>query len=232
MRGDAIIATGRSDYPNQVNNVLGFPYIFRGALDVRATTINDAMKIAAAEAMAELAREDVPDEVASAYAGRALRFGPDYIIPKPFDPRLISRVPKPAVARAAMDSGVARQPIIDMEAYCGGSRACGSIAPPAACTRSSTRRGCPAQARMVFAEGEEEKTIRAAALWRDQATGHPDPGRNGEHRPRDRWQNWASVRTTSRSRTPAPSTRSRYTELPVRPDAAQAAPCYRDCQRW
>ena len=106
----AIIATGRSDYPNQVNNVLGFPYIFRGALDVRASTINEAMKIAAAEALAKLAREDVPDEVHSASAGRRLTFGPEYIIPNAFDPRLISWVP-PAVARAAMDSGVARRPI-------------------------------------------------------------------------------------------------------------------------
>src|SRR5919197_101657 len=114
--GDAIIATGRSDYPNQINNVLGFPYIFRGALDVRARTINDQMKVAAAEALAALARQDVPDEVDAAYAGRRLRFGPDYIIPVPFDPRLISCVPA-AVAKAAMDSGVARRPIIDMDEY-------------------------------------------------------------------------------------------------------------------
>ncbi len=116
VRDDAIMATGRSDYPNQVNNVLGFPYIFRGALDVRATTINDAMKIACAEALAMLAREDVPDEVAAAYDGERPRFGARYIIPVPFDPRLISEIP-PAVARAAMDSGVARAPIVDMEAY-------------------------------------------------------------------------------------------------------------------
>src|SRR5207302_3298532 len=115
VRSDAIMATGRSDYPNQVNNVLGFPYIFRGALDVRATTINMEMKIAAAQALAQLAREDVPDEVAAAYGTRP-KYGPDYIIPVPFDPRLISAVP-PAVARAAMDSGVARKPIIDMDAY-------------------------------------------------------------------------------------------------------------------
>ena len=116
VRDDAIMATGRSDYPNQVNNVLGFPYIFRGALDVRARAINDEMKIAAAEALAALAREDVPDEVAAAYHGDRLRFGPDYIIPMPFDPRLISAIP-PAVAKAAMDSGVAHRPIADMEAY-------------------------------------------------------------------------------------------------------------------
>ena len=112
----AIIATGRSDYPNQVNNVLGFPYIFRGALDVRASTINDAMKIAAAEALAKLAREDVPDEVHSASTGRRLAFGPEYIIPNAFDPRLIARIP-PAVAKAAIDSGVARRPIEDLRRY-------------------------------------------------------------------------------------------------------------------
>src|SRR5271170_4337725 len=116
VRSDAIVATGRSDYPNQVNNVLGFPYIFRGALDVRASTINDEMKIAAAQALAKLAREDVPDEVAAAYAGQRLRFGSDYIIPTPFDPRLIVAVPA-AVAEAAMASGVARRPIPDLEAY-------------------------------------------------------------------------------------------------------------------
>src|SRR5579862_4300603 len=115
-RNDVIVATGRSDYPNQVNNVLGFPYIFRGALDVRATTINEEMKIAAAQAIAALAREDVPDEVHSASSGRRLTFGPEYIIPNAFDPRLISRVP-PAVARAAMDSGVARRPMVDLRRY-------------------------------------------------------------------------------------------------------------------
>ena len=115
-RSDAIIATGRSDYPNQVNNVLGFPYIFRGALDVRATTINLEMKIAAAKAIADLAKEDVPDEVANAYPGKRPQYGPDYIIPSPFDPRLISKVP-PAVAKAAMDTGVARKAIVDMDRY-------------------------------------------------------------------------------------------------------------------
>ena len=115
VRDDAIMATGRSDYPNQVNNILGFPFIFRGALDVRASTINMEMKIAAARALAELAREDVPDEVAALYGARP-KFGPDYIIPVPFDPRLISTVP-PAVAKAAMDTGVARKPIVDMDAY-------------------------------------------------------------------------------------------------------------------
>ncbi len=115
VREDAIVATGRSDYPNQVNNVLGFPYLFRGALDIHARAINDEMKIACAQALAALAREDVPDEVAMAY-GRKLTFGRDYIIPTPFDPRLIHRIP-PAVARAGMDTGAARRPIIDMDAY-------------------------------------------------------------------------------------------------------------------
>ena len=116
VRPEAIVATGRSDYPNQINNVLGFPYIFRGALDVRASTINDNMKIAAAEALAALAREDVPDEVAAAYSGQRLKYGPDYLIPTPFDPRLIWAVPS-AVAKAAMESGVARKPILDMAGY-------------------------------------------------------------------------------------------------------------------
>src|SRR6202522_3816570 len=116
VRPDAIVATGRSDYPNQVNNVLGFPYIFRGALDVRARTINEPMKIAAAEALAALAREDVPDEVAAAYRGARPVYGADYIIPSPFDPRLISRV-SAAVAEAAMKSGVARKMIDDLDAY-------------------------------------------------------------------------------------------------------------------
>src|SRR5579883_2564054 len=115
VRSDAIICTGRSDYPNQINNVLGFPYIFRGALDVRATTINMEMKIAAAHALADLAREDVPDEVAAAYGARP-KYGPDYIIPVPFDPRLISYVP-PAFVKAATNTGVARKPIVDMDGY-------------------------------------------------------------------------------------------------------------------
>ena len=112
VREDAIVATGRSDYPNQVNNVLGFPYLFRGALDIHARAINDEMKIACAEALADLARQDVPDEVAMAY-GRKLQFGRDYIIPTPFDPRLIHVIP-PAVAKAGMDTGVARRPIIEI----------------------------------------------------------------------------------------------------------------------
>src|SRR5690242_20336758 len=166
----AIIATGRSDYPNQVNNVLGFPYIFRGALDVRASTINEAMKIAAAEALAELARQDVPDEVDAAYSGRRLRFGPEYIIPVPFDPRLISHVP-PAVARAAMDSGVARRPIIDMESYVHSLK--GRLDPSAGSLHLIFDRVQHHPKRVVFAEGEEEKVIRAAIAFRAAGYGTP-----------------------------------------------------------
>ncbi|HVH74955.1 MAG TPA: NADP-dependent malic enzyme [Stellaceae bacterium] len=170
VRADAIIATGRSDYPNQVNNVLGFPYIFRGALDVRASTINDAMKIAAAEALAGLAREDVPDEVAAAYSGERLLYGPEYIIPAPFDPRLIWAVPS-AVAKAAMDSGVARRPIPDMEAYKRALRA--RLDPTAAGLEQIFERVRAAPRRVVFAEGEEEKTIRAALLFAESGFGTP-----------------------------------------------------------
>ncbi|MGH7037874.1 MAG: NADP-dependent malic enzyme [Stellaceae bacterium] len=170
VRPDAIIATGRSDYPNQVNNVLGFPYIFRGALDVHASTINDAMKIAAAEALASLAREDVPDEVAAAYSGERLTYGSDYIIPAPFDPRLIWAVPA-AVARAAMDSGVARKPILDMGAYQRSLR--GRLDPTAAGLELIFERVRAYPKRVVFAEGEEEKTIRAALLYAGSGYGTP-----------------------------------------------------------
>src|SRR3954471_16175683 len=170
VRSDAIIATGRSDYPNQVNNVLGFPYIFRGALDVRASTINDAMKIAAAEALAGLAREDVPDEVAAAYSGERLLYGPDYIIPAPFDPRLIWAVPS-AVAKSAMDSGVARKPILDMSAYKRSLRA--RLDPTAAGLELIFERVRAAPKRVVFAEGEEEKTIRAALQFAESGYGTP-----------------------------------------------------------
>ncbi len=170
VRSDAIIATGRSDYPNQVNNILGFPYIFRGALDVRASQINDAMKIAAAEALARLAREDVPDEVAAAYAGERLHYGPDYIIPAPFDPRLIWAVPA-AVARAAMDSGVARKPILDMPAYERTLRA--RLDPTAAGLDLIFEQVRAHPKRVVFAEGEEEKTIRAALLFAGSGYGTP-----------------------------------------------------------
>jgi malate dehydrogenase (oxaloacetate-decarboxylating)(NADP+) len=167
VRSDAIMATGRSDYPNQVNNVLGFPYIFRGALDVRATTINMEMKIAAAQALAALAREDVPDEVAAAYGARP-KFGPDYIIPVPFDPRLISHVP-PAVAKAAMDTGVARKPIVDMEAYRQQLRT--RRDPVAGVLSRVFDRLKRSPKRVVFAEGEEEQVIRAAAAFVEQGLG-------------------------------------------------------------
>jgi malate dehydrogenase (oxaloacetate-decarboxylating)(NADP+) len=170
VRSDAIVATGRSDYVNQVNNVLGFPYIFRGALDVRASTINDQMKIAAAHAIAELARQDVPDEVDAAYSGRRLRFGPDYIIPVPFDPRLITHVP-PAVAKAAMDSGVARKPIIDMDAYV--ASLAGRLDPAAGSLQLIFERVRHNPKRVVFAEGEEEKVIRAAIAFRAAGYGTP-----------------------------------------------------------
>ena len=166
----AIIATGRSDYPNQVNNVLGFPYIFRGALDVRASTINDAMKIAAAEALAILAREDVPDEVHSASAGRRLAFGPEYIIPNAFDPRLITRVP-PAVAKAALDSGVARRPITDLRRYARGLS--GRLDPTAGALDAIMESVRDNPKRVVFAEGEEEKSVRAAVAFRNAGYGTP-----------------------------------------------------------
>jgi malate dehydrogenase (oxaloacetate-decarboxylating)(NADP+) len=159
VRDDAIMATGRSDYPNQVNNVLGFPYIFRGALDVRARTINDEMKIAAVHALADLAREDVPDEVAAAYSGSRLQFGPGYLIPVPFDPRLISRIPV-AVARAAMDSGVARKHIADLDEYAQSLSA--RLDPIAGTLQSVYDQVRVVPKRIVFAEGEEDRMIRAA----------------------------------------------------------------------
>ncbi|WP_210497359.1 NADP-dependent malic enzyme [Microvirga antarctica] len=168
IRDDVIIATGRSDYPNQVNNVLGFPYIFRGALDVQATTINMEMKIAAAEALAALAREDVPDEVAAAYQGSRPRFGREYIIPVPFDPRLIHTIPM-AVARAAMETGVARRPIVDMRAY--KAQLSARRDPVAGTLNGIFERVRRFPKRVVFAEGEEEKVIRAAISYVNQGLG-------------------------------------------------------------
>src|ERR1700675_2429697 len=153
VRDDAIMATGRSDYPNQVNNILGFPFIFRGALDVRASTINMEMKIAAARALAALAREDAPDDVAALYGARP-KYGPDYIIPVPFDPRLISTIP-PAVAKAAMDTGVARKPIVDMDAYRAQLRT--RRDPVAGALQRVFERLRSTPKRVVFAEGEEEQ---------------------------------------------------------------------------
>ncbi len=170
VRDDAIIATGRSDYPNQVNNVLGFPYIFRGALDVRARSINEEMKVAAAQALAELAREDVPDEVAAAYHGARPSFGPDYIIPTPFDPRLISFIP-PFVAKAAMDTGVARRPITDMEGY--RHELARRQDPTASFLQGIQSAVRPMKKRIVFAEGEEPAVIRAASSFKIQGLGEP-----------------------------------------------------------
>ena len=170
VRPDCIIATGRSDYPNQVNNVLGFPYIFRGALDVRAKTINDEMKIACAEALAKLAREDVPDEVAAAYSGIRPRYGPDYIIPAPFDPRLIRDIP-PAVAKAALESGVARMPIVDEDAY--KNRLSARLDPAASVMQPIYQKAKRLMKKVVFAEGEEEKVIRAALNFRELGLGIP-----------------------------------------------------------
>lgn len=168
IRDDAIMATGRSDYPNQVNNVLGFPYIFRGALDVRATQINDAMKIAAAQALADLAREDVPDDVAAAYQGNRPRFGPQYIIPVPFDPRLISAIPV-AVAKAAMDSGVAKRALPDLAAYANELSA--RRDPMASTTQRIYERVRRNPRRIVFTEGEEEQVMRAAISFTNQGLG-------------------------------------------------------------
>jgi len=168
VRDDAIIATGRSDYPNQVNNVLGFPYIFRGALDVRARNVNEKMKLACAHALADLARQDVPEEVAAAYHGNRPKYGPDYIIPAPFDPRLISEIP-PYVAQAAMDTGEARKPIEDMEAYKK------SLArrqdPTAAILQGITTAVQDSPKRIVFAEGEEPAVIRAAQAFQHRGLG-------------------------------------------------------------
>ncbi|WP_425097776.1 NADP-dependent malic enzyme [Tropicibacter sp. S64] len=167
VRPDAIVATGRSDYPNQVNNVLGFPYLFRGALDVHARAINDEMKIACAQALAELAREDVPDEVALAY-GKTLSFGRDYIIPTPFDPRLIYRIP-PAVAKAGMATGAARRPIVDMAAYTEALK--GRMDPTASILRGINARAKAAQARMIFAEGDDPRVLRAAVMYQRSGLG-------------------------------------------------------------
>jgi malate dehydrogenase (oxaloacetate-decarboxylating)(NADP+) len=170
VRPDAIVATGRSDYPNQINNVLGFPFIFRGALDVQASTINEAMKIAAAKALAELARADVPDQVAAAFLGRQVTYGPDYIIPAPFDPRLISHVP-PAVAKAAMDTGVARRPIVDMEGYV--AQLSGRLDPVAGWLHSIFAQVRASPKRIVFAEGEQPQIARAANAFHNAGLGRP-----------------------------------------------------------
>ncbi|MES1179975.1 MAG: phosphate acyltransferase, partial [Hyphomicrobium sp.] len=170
VRADAVIATGRSDYPNQINNVLCFPFIFRGALDVHATTINDAMKIAAAEAIAALARAEVPDQVAAAFLGERPTFGPGYIIPAPFDPRLLPHV-SAAVAKAAMDSGVARNPIVDMDGYV--ARLNARLDPVQGWLQSTFDAVRNDPKRVVFAEGEEPAVIRAAHTFFQQGFGQP-----------------------------------------------------------
>jgi len=169
VRPDAIVATGRSDYPNQVNNVLGFPFIFRGALDVRATAINEEMKIAAARAIAELARQSVPEEVAAAY-GKNQQFGRDYIIPAPFDPRLMEVVSS-AVAKAAMDSGVAQAPIADFDAYRHQLKS--RLNPTTSVLTSVYAEVKSNPKRVVFAEAEEEVVLRAAIQFRDFGYGTP-----------------------------------------------------------
>jgi malate dehydrogenase (oxaloacetate-decarboxylating)(NADP+) len=170
VRSDAIVATGRSDYENQVNNVMGFPYIFRGALDVRASTINEEMKIAAAKAIAQLAREHVPNEVIKAYGGRDMKFGPRYIIPTPFDSRLIYVVPV-AVAKAAVATGVARKPITDWEAY---TRQLQARRDPTVNSMSLIFEKLERNPKkVIFAEGEQPEIIRVAAMWRDFGYGKP-----------------------------------------------------------
>ena len=170
VRKDVIFATGRSDYPNQVNNVLGFPYIFRGALDVRARTINEEMKMAAARALAKLAREDVPDEVAAAYSGRRLRYGPEYIIPVPFDPRLISAIP-PAVAQAAVDTGVAQKEMPKLSAY--KVQLSARLDPTVSMLQAIHEEVRANPRRVGFAEGEEETSIRAAIAFAQEGLGTP-----------------------------------------------------------
>ena len=170
VRPDCIIGTGRSDYPNQVNNVLCFPFIFRGALDVGATTINEEMKLATVRAIADLTHAEIPDEVASAYGAEGLRFGPEYLIPKPFDPRLIDRI-APAVAQAAMESGVATRPITDIEAYRARLRrfvyhSGSTMEPVFAAARKDPKR-------LIYAEGEEERVLRAAQVVVDEGIARP-----------------------------------------------------------
>jgi malate dehydrogenase (oxaloacetate-decarboxylating)(NADP+) len=169
-RSDIILATGRSDYPNQVNNVLGFPFIFRGALDVRASEINEAMKLAAAQALAALAKEEVPDSVVKAYSGQKFSFGSDYIIPKPFDPRVLLWV-APAVAKAAMDSGVAKQPIADMKAYI--ERLEGLQGRSKDVIRSVVTRAKADPKRVVFPEGDHPLIQQAAAQMVDEGICKP-----------------------------------------------------------
>ena len=170
VRSDAIVATGRSDYPNQVNNLIGFPYIFRGALDVRAKEINDEMKIAAAKAIATLAREEVPDEVVNAYGGERPHYGKDYIIPSTFDPRLISRIPS-AVAEAAIKSGVARKKIVDIEAY--KDQLTNRLDPSMTIMQGINAQIKKRPKTVVFAEGEDQSMLKAAVAYKNSKLGIP-----------------------------------------------------------
>jgi len=170
VRTDAIIATGRSDYPNQVNNLIGFPYIFRGALDVRSKTINEEMKVAAAHAIAKLAREEVPDEVVAAMGGERPHYGKDYIIPSTFDPRLISIIPS-AVAKAAMDTGVARKKIEDFELYKDQLKQ--RLDPTTTIMQGINSLIKRNQKRIVFADGEDENTLKAAIAFKNSGLGVP-----------------------------------------------------------
>ena len=170
VRDDAIIATGRSDYPNQVNNLIGFPYIFRGALDVQAKTINEEMKVAAAQAIANLAREDVPDEVVAAYGGDRPKYGRNYIIPSTFDPRLITKIPT-AVAKAAMDSGVAKKPIKNFDNYIDELEA--RLDPSVGIIQGINSKIKKAKKKIVFAEGEDEENLKAAVAFKNSGLGEP-----------------------------------------------------------
>ena len=170
VRDDAIIATGRSDYPNQVNNLIGFPYIFRGALDVQAKTINEEMKVAAAQAIAKLAREDVPDEVVAAYGGDRPHYGKNYIIPSTFDPRLITTIPT-AVAKAAMDSGIAQKPIKNFDIYINELEA--RLDPSVGIMQGINSKIKKAKKRIVFAEGEDEESLKAAIAFKNYGLGEP-----------------------------------------------------------
>ena len=169
-RPDAILCTGRSDYPNQVNNVLCFPFIFRGALDVGATTINEAMKVAAVSAIAELAQAEASDIVANAYGGQSLNFGRDYLIPRPFDPRLIERI-APAVAKAAMDSGVATRPLQSLDAY--RERMARFVYHSGNSMKPVFEAARLAPKRVIYAEGEEERVLRAVQVAVDEGLAHP-----------------------------------------------------------
>lgn len=228
VRDDAIIATGRSDYANQVNNVLGYPYIFRGALDVRARTINEDMKLAAAKSIAALARSEVPDEVAAAYGGRELHYGPEYIIPTPFDPRLIVEVPL-AVAEAAMNSGVARKPISDWAAYRQQLR--GRLDPTVSVVNLIMERVRQNNARVVFAEGENEKVMRAAMLFHNAGYGKAIlVGRSEEIRRRAREMGLHGIEDLEIHNASLSQKNHDYTEF-IYQRWQRKGMIYRDCQR-